>query len=276
MWDGRQTAPCETLATDLGNQAADAVKGHMQATTPLSDENRKLIVDREHIIFFAQSSDFQAGPLDEDGALGGPINLAGQTFYFGMNAYPGPDPDGVAYNSKVFTLFDAWAGLGGSDPQTAARLAIVRGQALFNTRTFTISGVSGLNDELGQTSIPGTCSTCHNAPNLGNNSEGRFFNTGVSDASARTPDMPLYTLKNSATGETIQTMDPGRALISGAWRDVGRFKVPSLRGLAGRGQYFHDGSAVTLVDVVNRDDARFGIGLTDAEKSDLVAFLNAL
>jgi cytochrome c peroxidase len=57
---------------------------------------------------------------------------------------------------------------------------------------------------------------------------------------------------------------------------VGRFKVPSLRGLANRAPYLHDGSAATLQDLVDFDDQRFSIGLSDSEKSDLVAFLSAL
>jgi cytochrome c peroxidase len=42
--------------------------------------------------------------------------------------------------------------------------------------------------------------------------------------------------------------------------------------------YFHDGSAATLLDVVNRynDDPRFALGLSEKEKSDLVEFLKTL
>src|SRR6202049_4470115 len=35
---------------------------------------------------------------------------------FGMNAFPGPDPQGVPYTSKAFTLYGAWSGLSGTDP----------------------------------------------------------------------------------------------------------------------------------------------------------------
>ena len=70
--------------------------------------------------------------------------------------------------------------------------------------------------------------------------------------------------------------DPGRALITGKWKDVGRFKGPVLRGLAGRAPYFHNGSAATLADTVNFYDQRFELHLTPQQKSDLVAFLRAL
>jgi cytochrome c peroxidase len=70
--------------------------------------------------------------------------------------------------------------------------------------------------------------------------------------------------------------DPGRALISGKWVDVGKTKGPILRGLSGRAPYFHNGSAPDLATVVKFYDARFGIGLTDAEEADLTNFLSAL
>ena len=70
--------------------------------------------------------------------------------------------------------------------------------------------------------------------------------------------------------------DIGRAMITGNCADIGKFKGPILRGLAARAPYFHNGSAATLEDVVEFYDQRFGIGLTAQQKSDLVAFLNAL
>jgi cytochrome c peroxidase len=88
--------------------------------------------------------------------------------------------------------------------------------------------------------------------------------------------MPLYTLRNKATGETVQTTDPGRALITGKWRDVARFKGPILRGLAARPPYFHNGLAADLAEVVDFHDTRFAMGMTAQERADLVAFLRAL
>lgn len=66
------------------------------------------------------------------------------------------------------------------------------------------------------------------------------------------------------------------ALISGKWAHVATFKGPILRGLSGRGPYFHNGSAATLADVVEFYDSRFNMRLTAAEKADLAAFLGAL
>ena len=58
--------------------------------------------------------------------------------------------------------------------------------------------------------------------------------------------------------------------------DMGKVKVPGLRGLPARAPYFHNGTAQTLMDVVNFYDQRFGMLLGPEEKSDLVAFLNSL
>jgi cytochrome c peroxidase len=78
------------------------------------------------------------------------------------------------------------------------------------------------------------------------------------------------------TGETVQTTDPGRAMITGKWKDVGKFKGPILRALAARAPYFHNGSAATLQEAVEFYDTRFTIGFTAQEKADLVAFLRSL
>jgi cytochrome c peroxidase len=88
--------------------------------------------------------------------------------------------------------------------------------------------------------------------------------------------LPVITLQNKATGAIKVTTNPGRALITGLWKDVGKVKGPVLRGLAARAPYFHNGSAKTLDDVLNFYDKRFNIGFTAAEKRDLIAFLSAL
>ena len=86
----------------------------------------------------------------------------------------------------------------------------------------------------------------------------------------------MITLQNKTTLEITTTTDPGRALVTGLWKDIGRLKGPILRGLASRAPYFHNGSANTLGDVVNFYDKRFNIGFTSREKQDLVAFLSSL
>jgi cytochrome c peroxidase len=285
MWDGRETfkdvnsTDCIAGTTncfasihfDLANQSNDATVGHAQAAEPLTSEQREAIVAFETDLFTAQIFDWRAGLLAEDGARGGPVALAQQDFYFGINdTLVGDYRTHAPFTPAVMTLFDSWAQTG------AARAAIARGQALFNGKAIRIRGVKGLNDDLGVEEIAGTCTTCHNAPNAGDHSIPMPLDIGVADAARRTPDMPLYTLRNKATGETLQTTDPGRALITGKWSDIGRFKGPILRALAARAPYFHNGMARDLATAVDFYDTRFGIGFTADEKADLIAFLRAL
>ncbi len=280
MWDGRESPGDRSLRDALLSQAHDATIGHAQGATGPTDRELRQIVDFEMSLHSAQTSDLGAGGLDAGGAAGGPIALSQAPFFVGINDPLGQNPTGAAFDPKAFTLFAAWERPAGSrrhdDPRLAARAAIARGQALFNTHPIDISGVSGLNDELQAASIPGTCTTCHDSPNVGNHSVKAPLNIGLTDPERRTADMPLYTLRNIATGEMRQTTDPGRAMITGRWKDVGRFKGPVLRGLASRAPYFHNGFAATLDEVVNFYDTRFGMQLTNAEKADLVAFLGAL
>lgn len=49
-----------------------------------------------------------------------------------------------------------------------------------------------------------------------------------------------------------------------------------MRALWQHPPYFHDGSAATLDAVVQHYDSFLGLGLTEPEKQDLVAFLNSL
>ena len=49
-----------------------------------------------------------------------------------------------------------------------------------------------------------------------------------------------------------------------------------LRDLEDSAPYFHNGSAARLEDVVNFYDLRFGIGLSNQQKNDLVNFLKTL
>jgi hypothetical protein len=166
-----------------------------------------------------------------------------------------------------------------NDRIAAARRSVARGQAIFNTHPIAIAGVSGINDEaaFGKPAVlMGTCTSCHNTPNGGNHSVVAPLNIGISDAARRASDMPLYTLRNKTTGETVQTTDPGRAMISGKWAHIGRFKGPMLRNLAIRGPYFHNGMATDLDAVVDFYDTRFHIGFSRQDKADLVAFLRSL
>ena len=99
----------------------------------------------------------------------------------------------------------------------------------------------------------------------------------MADAARRTPDMPLYTLQNNATGDVVQTTDPGRAMVTGRWSDVGKFKGPVLASHGGtRAAFSQRIAAATLEEAVDFYNERFNIGLSAQDKADLVAFLAAL
>jgi cytochrome c peroxidase len=295
MWDGRETFPdpassncilgstkCfASLHFDLADQSNAATTGHAQAAQPLTTAQREAIVAFETTLFTAQVFDHEAGELKARHALGGPETLSQENFYFGINdVVSGDYRTGALFNPTVFKLYDAWNTVdrGGADGSRAeARRAVARGETLFNTKPIRITGVKGLNDDLNVPVLQGTCTTCHDTPSAGNHSIPAPLDIGLTDVTRRTPDLPLYTLRhNQPPFETVQTTDPGRALITGKWKDIGRFKGPILRALATRAPYFHNGSASDLGAAVDFYNQRFGVGLTDDEKDDLVAFLLTL
>jgi cytochrome c peroxidase len=241
--------------------------------------------------FTAQIDDDRVGNLNAHGAQGGPDALATQPFFVGINDPLGGTPPGVDFNSVAMTLFSRWAdhgGKGSDEDRNEGRAAVARGEALFNTFPIPISGVSGLNDLPGvPASFVGSCTTCHNTPNVGNHSVPLAINIGVTEyppvPALDISGLPVYTISCAAGAKlpvnhdsTIQTTDPARALITGKCADIGKTKGPILRGLAARAPYFHNGSAATLRDVINFYEQRFQLNFTEQQKSDLVAFLRGL
>lgn len=81
--------------------------------------------------------------------------------------------------------------------------------------------------------------------------------------------------------------DSGRMRLTGLESDRAMFKIPSLRNAGVTAPYMHDGSLPTLAAVVehynsggrthpNKSPLLKPLGLSAAEKADLLAFLNAL
>ena len=89
---------------------------------------------------------------------------------------------------------------------------------------------------------------------VGGHSVIRFFDTGTANKERCLSDYPIITLKNKTTGAIRKVCDAGRAGAgfppSGHWADIGAFRAPPLRGLAGRSPYFHDGQATSIEEVV--------------------------
>jgi cytochrome c peroxidase len=110
----------------------------------------------------------------------------------------------------------------------------------------------------------GQCWRCHGGSNF---TDERFHNTGV--------------------GWGKKPADLGRAAVTRKEADRGKFKTPTLRGVALTGPYMHDGSVKTLEDVVEfynkggianpgLDPLLKPLKLSKEEVQALVAFLKAL
>jgi cytochrome c peroxidase len=85
-----------------------------------------------------------------------------------------------------------------------------------------------------------------------------------------------------------ETPDPGRFRVTMDAKDTGAFKTPTLLDVSRSAPYFHDGSVATLEEAVDQmlaggipnpylDQTNLKpVRLTDAEKTDLLAFLRSL
>jgi len=100
----------------------------------------------------------------------------------------------------------------------------------------------------------GRCGTCHAGP------------TYTDVLSGPDPRVPVLHTP-AAIGA-----DPRYALRSA----TGSYRTTPVRALWQHAPYFHDGSAPDLVAVVNHYDTFFSLGLTAAQKADLVEFLKSL
>jgi cytochrome c peroxidase len=109
------------------------------------------------------------------------------------------------------------------------------------------------------------CAACHSGPNFTDNG---FHNLGLASWGAAEPDMGRFAQK------------PVKAM-------KGAFKTPTVREAARTAPYFHDGSAATLMEVVehynkggevitNLSPNMKPLNLSQAEKEALVAFMEAL
>jgi cytochrome c peroxidase len=296
MFDGRESffyplnneaSFAANLNSDLTQQAIDATLGHAQAMQPPTATQLSQIVGFEMALNSAQTYDFFAGNLyGQKGSQGGPQFLPTQQYYPSMNDSLGGDPEGNPFNPNAFTIYSSWQNSGNSQ-----QASISRGEQIFNNQPLTVSDVPGLTT--GTQQIMGTCTTCHDTPNVGNHSFPLPLDIGTGHSlqyetdpniiaglqQLRQPLLPVFELvctEGSETGQTFYTTDPGRALISGQCSDISRIKGPILRGLAARAPYFHNGAAANLSQVVNFYNKRFEIGLTSQQMQDLINFLQTL
>ncbi len=140
-------------------------------------------------------------------------------------------------------------------------------------------------------SRPLSCFTCHGGVHFSGamGSPGRAMGTAFHNTG-------LYNLRGALS---YPSENPGTFAITGDAADVGRFKAPTLRNIAVTAPYMHDGSVATLGDVIdhyaaggrtiaagphagvgrdnpNKSPSLRGFMLTADQRSDLIAFLEAL
>ena len=140
----------------------------------------------------------------------------------------------------------------------------------------------------------GGCIQCHNGPLA---ADQKFYSLGVPENEVFKTD-PLYQITHrwehyqkgvSEKDYRGADKDLGLYYITKNPKDVGKFRTPSLRELKYTAPYMHNGIFYTLDEVVdfynkgggeanwpNRTPLVKPLGLTDQEKKDLVAFLEAL
>ncbi len=130
------------------------------------------------------------------------------------------------------------------------------------------------------------CTRCHHGPDLTDND---FHDLGVPDAAVTGDPLVMASVRFDArrmglAGWDTITADPGRELVTKRPEDRGKFRTMGLRNVADSPPYMHDGSLPSLEAVVAFYDAGGGagpgrspllepLGLTAAERGDLVAFL---
>lgn len=100
------------------------------------------------------------------------------------------------------------------------------------------------------------CISCHNGVNVGGNSYQKMGAILAIERNAKTDDRYALTHRE---------------------RDKNVFKVPTLRNIVLTAPYFHDGSAVTLREAINKMSYHnLGIKLSEREIDALLVFLNTL
>jgi cytochrome c peroxidase len=208
--------------------------------------------------------DGRAGSLEEQalGPIHNPIEM-GETLenvVRKLNAIPG-------YRSQFQTVFGTDVDTDGIAKAIASfERTVVTGPAPYDRwlagdkKAMSPAAVRGLNLFKGK----GHCMPCHSGPAF---SDQGFHNLGI--------------------GMNKPNPDLGREKTINDPADRGRFKTPGLRNCALTPPYLHDGSEATLRDVIelydrggvpnpDLDPLMLPLRLTAREKSDLVAFLEAL
>jgi cytochrome c peroxidase len=133
------------------------------------------------------------------------------------------------------------------------------------------------------------CILCHNGPNF---TDGQFHRLGVPDAPLLSDTLVQAAIRFDAKRMKVPEYgsvkeDLGRYLVTKEEKDRGAFKTPTLRNVAQREPYMHNGVFHSLAEVIDFYNVGGGavaskspllqaLGLTAQEKRDLLEFLLAL
>lgn len=204
---------------------------------------------------------FDVGPRDTPSNAGGPINTGFLLRQALRNSVVDYDATIDVEQGGTFHR-----GFAAQQPLLDALAAFVNQAIPFPQNPNLVEG--GLTDgqKRGQAIFQASCTTCHTGAYL-------------TDSGAGNPTLDL--------NGPIVLHDIGTCVTGGAFPDrakpdevVGKmhtacdFDTPSLRGVFATPPYFHDGSAATLMDVVDR--LPFSSGLSPSQKADLVSYLETL
>jgi cytochrome c peroxidase len=108
--------------------------------------------------------------------------------------------------------------------------------------------------------------------------------------------MPMFTdndFHNIGLDSVFEGVSKGRFAVTNNANDMGKLKTPTLRNVALRKLFMHNGqfkkleevvqhynkgvkNSPTLDPIMTKDGKEFGLGLTDSEVDDIVAFLHTL
>ncbi len=118
----------------------------------------------------------------------------------------------------------------------------------------------------GKATFEERCTSCHSGPQLTDSGAGN-------PRLERTGEVLLHDIGTCVKGGVFPDR-PALDTVTGALRDACLFDTPSLRGVFATPPYFHDGSAATLHDVVDRLPQ--SASLSPKAKADLVEYLLTL
>ena len=215
--------------------------------------------------------------------------------------------DVVAKVAKIPEYSEAFKSLYGRDPTyddiASAIAAFERTQYSGNSPfdRFLAGNLQAISDQakLGWALFQGKgrCSSCHAFNSVSPLfSDQKFHNIGIAAHKQNFAELARKALGILKTGDTkqidelaLQTTysELGRFLVTKNPADIGAFKSETLRNIGVTAPYMHDGSMVTLWDVVDHynkggvpnpylDGGMQRLALSEAEIDDLVAFLFTL